>query len=81
MEAGALVARERLQRRGVRLEWFTVAWHREIVGKWRAAGVRMAEDVTDRPEQTLAGLTVLLSNTTPLPMSLNVTGSPGGVVS
>ena len=27
MEAGALVARERLQRRGVRLEWFTVAWN------------------------------------------------------
>lgn len=27
MEAGALVARERLQRRGVRLEWFTVVWN------------------------------------------------------
>ena len=27
MEAAALVARERLQRRGVRLEWFTVAWN------------------------------------------------------
>ena len=27
MEAGALVARERLQRRGVRLEWFTVTWN------------------------------------------------------
>jgi cation diffusion facilitator family transporter len=27
MEAGTLVARERLQRRGVRLEWFTVAWN------------------------------------------------------
>lgn len=27
MEAGALVARERLHRRGVRLEWFTVAWN------------------------------------------------------
>ena len=27
MEARALVARERLQRRGVRLEWFTVAWN------------------------------------------------------
>ena len=27
MEAGALVARERLQRRGVQLEWFTVAWN------------------------------------------------------
>jgi cation diffusion facilitator family transporter len=27
MEAGALVARDRLQRRGVRLEWFTVVWN------------------------------------------------------
>jgi cation diffusion facilitator family transporter len=27
VEAGTLVARERLQRRGVRLEWFTVAWN------------------------------------------------------
>jgi cation diffusion facilitator family transporter len=27
VEAGALVARERLHRRGVRLEWFTVAWN------------------------------------------------------
>ena len=27
MEAGALVTRERLQRRGVRLEWFTVVWN------------------------------------------------------
>jgi hypothetical protein len=27
VEAGFLVARERLQRRGVRLEWFTVAWN------------------------------------------------------
>jgi divalent metal cation (Fe/Co/Zn/Cd) transporter len=27
VDAGALVARERLQRRGVRLEWFTVGWN------------------------------------------------------
>jgi cation diffusion facilitator family transporter len=27
VEAGGLVARERLQRRGVQLEWFTVAWN------------------------------------------------------
>ena len=25
-------------------EWFTVDWHREIVDKWRAAGVRMADE-------------------------------------
>ncbi len=41
--------------------WFTVDWHRQIVQKWRAAGVRMADDVTDRPEQSLAGLTVVVT--------------------
>jgi DNA ligase (NAD+) len=25
-------------------EWFGVDWHREVVDKWRAAGVRLAED-------------------------------------
>ncbi|MTD13036.1 NAD-dependent DNA ligase LigA [Nakamurella sp. YIM 132087] len=42
-------------------EWFGVDWHKEIVEKWRAAGVRMADDVTDRPEQTLAGLSVVVT--------------------
>ena len=26
------------------LAWYEVDWHREIVAKWRAAGVRMAEE-------------------------------------
>ena len=26
------------------VEWFTVDWHRAIVEKWRAAGVRMADE-------------------------------------
>ena len=26
------------------VEWFAVDWHRAVVAKWRAAGVRMAED-------------------------------------
>jgi DNA ligase (NAD+) len=42
-------------------EWFAVDWHTEIVAKWRSAGVRMADDVSDRPEQTLAGLTVVVT--------------------
>ena len=25
-------------------EWFAVDWHREIVRKWEAAGVRMADE-------------------------------------
>jgi DNA ligase (NAD+) len=42
-------------------EWFAVDWHAAIVAKWRAAGVRMADDVSRRPEQTLAGLTVVVT--------------------
>ncbi|HET8589107.1 MAG TPA: NAD-dependent DNA ligase LigA [Nakamurella sp.] len=42
-------------------EWFGVDWHRQIVAKWRAAGVRMADDDADRPEQILAGLTVVVT--------------------
>ncbi len=43
------------------IEWFTVDWHVAIVDKWTAAGVRMADDVTDRPEQTLAGLSIVVT--------------------
>jgi DNA ligase (NAD+) len=42
-------------------EWFAVDWHREIVGKWRAAGVRLAEERTDPGPRRLAGLTVVVT--------------------
>lgn len=44
-------------------DWFAVDWHREIVDAWADAGVRMEQivDTTDRPEQTLAGLTVVVT--------------------
>jgi DNA ligase (NAD+) len=41
--------------------WFAVDWHRAIVDRWRVAGVRMADDVSNKPEQTLAGLTVVVT--------------------
>nr|WP_231375755.1 NAD-dependent DNA ligase LigA [Corynebacterium aquatimens] len=44
-------------------EWFEVDWHREIVDKWRAAGVTMEDDTSDAPEQTLEGLTVVVTGT------------------
>ncbi len=28
-------------------EWFAVDWHREVVEKWRAAGVRLAEEASE----------------------------------
>ncbi len=43
------------------IEWFTVDWHEQIVDKWAAAGVRMADEITDRPAQTLAGLSIVVT--------------------
>jgi DNA ligase (NAD+) len=41
--------------------WFEVDWHRGIVEKWRAAGVRMAEDTGATAPRTLAGLTIVVT--------------------
>jgi len=43
------------------IEWFAVDWHDQIVDKWAAAGVRMADEIVDRPEQTLAGSSVVVT--------------------
>lgn len=42
-------------------EWFEVDWHRTIVEKWRAAGVRMADERDTGIEPTLAGLTIVVT--------------------
>ncbi|MGA8254686.1 MAG: NAD-dependent DNA ligase LigA [Mycobacterium sp.] len=42
-------------------EWFTVDWHREIVDKWRAAGVRMADERDESVPRTLTGLTIVVT--------------------
>lgn len=42
-------------------EWFTVDWHREIVDKWRAAGVRMVDEREAGVEPTLQGLTIVVT--------------------
>jgi DNA ligase (NAD+) len=42
-------------------EWFTVDWHREVVEKWRAAGVRMAEERADEGPRPLEGITVVVT--------------------
>jgi len=42
-------------------EWFTVDWHRAIVDKWRAAGVRMADERDTSVERTLEGLTIVVT--------------------
>jgi DNA ligase (NAD+) len=47
-------------------EWFAIDWHRTIVDKWHAAGVRMADERDTGIERTLEGMTIV------------VTGSLGG---
>jgi len=42
-------------------EWFAVDWHREIVTKWRAAGCVMREEPKEQRDQTLAGLSVVVT--------------------
>ncbi len=42
-------------------EWFAVDWHRGIVKKWRAAGVRMADEDDPDVPRTLQGLTVVVT--------------------
>ncbi|MDX6257450.1 MAG: ligase [Frankiales bacterium] len=43
------------------LAWYEVDWHREIVDKWRKAGVRMAEEVVDEGPRPLEGVTVVIT--------------------
>ena len=42
-------------------EWFEVGWHREIVEKWRNAGVRMEEARDDSIPRHLEGLSIVVT--------------------
>jgi DNA ligase (NAD+) len=44
-------------------EWFTVDWHREIVRKWREAGVRMADERVDTGPRPLEGMSLVVTGT------------------
>ncbi|MFJ5533638.1 NAD-dependent DNA ligase LigA [Streptomyces sp. NPDC093261] len=46
-------------------EWFAEEWHREIIRKWKAAGVRLAEEGSGEDEgpRPLEGLTVVVTGT------------------
>ncbi|UGT63816.1 NAD-dependent DNA ligase LigA [Nocardia asteroides] len=46
-------------------EWFTVDWHRAIVAKWRAAGVRMADERDAGIERNLTGLSIVVTGSLP----------------
>jgi DNA ligase (NAD+) len=42
-------------------EWAAVDWHRDVVGKWAAAGVRMTEEVDESTPRTLEGLSIVVT--------------------
>ncbi|MEU9552447.1 NAD-dependent DNA ligase LigA [Streptomyces werraensis] len=46
-------------------EWFAADWHREIIRKWKAAGVRMEDERSGEEEgpRPLEGLTVVVTGT------------------
>jgi DNA ligase (NAD+) len=44
-------------------EWFAVEWHREIVRKWREAGVRMADERDESIPRTLEGMSIVVTGT------------------
>jgi DNA ligase (NAD+) len=46
-------------------EWFAVDWHRAIVDKWRAAGVRMEDERDTSIERTLEGLSIVVTGSLP----------------
>lgn len=42
-------------------EWFEVDWHRAVVDKWAAAGVRMADEAYASVPRTLEGMSVVVT--------------------
>ena len=42
-------------------DWFEVDWHREVVDKWRRAGVRMRDEADESVPRTLTGLSIVVT--------------------
>ncbi|MFM7776802.1 MAG: helix-hairpin-helix domain-containing protein, partial [Actinomycetota bacterium] len=42
-------------------DWFAEDWHREIIEKWRSAGVALEQVATSSKPQTLAGKTIVVT--------------------
>lgn len=43
------------------VEWFAVDWHREVVAKWRRAGVRMLDERDADVPRSLLGLSIVVT--------------------
>ena len=73
LDAIAVASREELQQiDGVGpeiadavIDWFSVDWHRDVVERWRTAGVRLREDGEPVGEQPLAGFTIVITGSVP----------------
>jgi DNA ligase (NAD+) len=46
-------------------DWFAVDWHRDVVARWRAAGVRMVDAVDTTVPRTLEGLSIVITGSMP----------------
>ncbi|HAP90182.1 MAG TPA: DNA ligase (NAD(+)) LigA [Arthrobacter bacterium] len=46
-------------------EWFAEDWHVEIIDRWAAAGVRMADERDQSMPRTLEGLTIVVTGSLP----------------
>ena len=42
-------------------DWFAVDWHRQVVARWRAAGVSMVDEVDESVPRTLDGLSIVVT--------------------
>ena len=42
-------------------DWFAIDWHRDIVAKWRAAGVSLADEAADDGPRPLEGMSVVVT--------------------
>lgn len=45
------------------VEWFNEPWHQEILNKWQAAGVELVQEAPAQGEQTLSGLSIVVTGT------------------
>jgi DNA ligase (NAD+) len=46
-------------------EWYTVDWHRELVDRWREAGVNMQDERDESVPRNLQGLSIVVTGTLP----------------
>nr|WP_169799074.1 NAD-dependent DNA ligase LigA [Kibdelosporangium phytohabitans] len=46
-------------------DWWAIDWHREVVGRWREAGVNMADERDESVPRNLQGLSIVVTGTLP----------------